>query len=91
MGVFDLLVIHASVRPHRIIITEMKTALISLEETEMTTLEMIAEEDGKAGVSENDIQSLKMFIPARPRPLLAARYANPPLVRAHISESHPET
>ena len=74
---FDLLVIHA-LRPHRIIIAEMKTALISLEETEMTTLEMIAEEDRKAGASENDIRSLKMFIPARPRPLLVARYASPP-------------
>jgi hypothetical protein len=55
----------------------MKTALISLEETEMTTLEMIAEEGRKAGASENDVQSLKMFIPARPRPLLVARYASP--------------
>ena len=76
-GRFDLLVIHA-LRPHRIIIAEMKMALISLEETEMTTLEMIAEEDRKAGASENDIRSLKMFIPARPRPLLVARYASTP-------------
>jgi len=58
--------------------SEMKTALISLEETEMTTVEMIAEQGRKAGASENDIQSLKMFIPARPRPLLVARYASPP-------------
>jgi hypothetical protein len=65
----------------------MKTALISLEETELTTLEMIAEEGRKAGASENDTQSLKMFIPARPRPLLAARYAGPPLVHAPISEA----
>ena len=76
-GRFDLLIIHA-MRPHRTIIAEMKTALISLEETEMTTLEMIAEEDRKAGASENDIRSLKMFIPARPRPLLVARYDSPP-------------
>jgi len=76
-GRFDLLVIHA-LRPHRIIIAEMKMALISLEETEMTTVEMIAEQGRKAGASENDIQSLKMFIPARPRPLLVARYASPP-------------
>ena len=61
-----------------IVITEMKTALISLEETEMTILEMIAEERREAGASENDIQSLKMFIPARPRPLLVARCASPP-------------
>jgi hypothetical protein len=47
---------------------EMKPALISLEETEMTTVEMIAEQGRKAGALENDIQSLKMFIPARPRP-----------------------
>jgi hypothetical protein len=77
-GRFDLLVIHAAVKPHRIIVTEMKTALISLEEMEMTTLEMIAEEGRKAGASETDIKSLKMFIPARPRPLLVARYASPP-------------
>src|SRR5215831_3186144 len=77
-GRFDLLVTHAAVRLHSIIVPEMKTALISLEETEMTTLEMIAEEGRNAGASKNDIQSPKMFIPARPRPLLAARYAGPP-------------
>ena len=70
----------------------MKTALISLEETEMTTLEMIAEEGRKASASENDIQSLKMFIPARPRPLLAARYASsPPGALVHAYSLNPET
>jgi hypothetical protein len=38
-----------ALRPHRIIVPEMKTALISLEETEMTTQEMIAEEGRRLG------------------------------------------